>query len=160
MSEDLIRRYHYDHSAMFESTGSGASLLYRLISTNDPLREKMGLFWHGVFATGYAKVTIGKVLMDQVKMFRRYGMGNFKTLLIELAKDPAMIIWLDNQDNHKGAINENFGRELLELFSMGVGNYSEDDIKECARDSLHHLTSSNSLHMKFFYRQALFCKAL
>ena len=60
-------------------------------------------------------------------------MGSFRTLLVELSKDPAMIIWLDNQDNHKGAINENFGRELLELFSMGVGNYSEEDIKECAR---------------------------
>ena len=60
-------------------------------------------------------------------------MGSFKTLLVELSKDPAMIVWLDNQDNHKGAINENYGRELLELFSMGAGNYSEQDIKECAR---------------------------
>ena len=60
-------------------------------------------------------------------------MGSFKELLIQLSKDPAMIIWLDNQDNHKGAINENFGRELLELFTMGVGNYTERDIKECAR---------------------------
>ena len=66
-------------------------------------------------------------------MFRRHAMGSFRTLLVDLAKDPAMIIWLDNQDNHKEAINENFGRELLELFSMGVGNYTEDDVKECAR---------------------------
>ena len=60
-------------------------------------------------------------------------MGRFDDLLLELARDPAMIVWLDNQENHKDAINENWGRELLELFSMGVGNYSEDDIKECAR---------------------------
>ena len=60
-------------------------------------------------------------------------MGSFKTLLVELSRDPAMIIWLDNQDNHRGAINENYGRELLELFSLGVGNYTEEDIKECAR---------------------------
>ena len=66
-------------------------------------------------------------------MFRHHGMGRLDTLLLELAKDPAMIVWLDNQDNHHDAINENWGRELLELFSMGVGSYSEDDIKECAR---------------------------
>jgi uncharacterized protein (DUF1800 family) len=71
--------------------------------------------------------------MDQLRMFRRYGMGSFNTLLGELSRDPAMIVWLDNLDNHKGAINENFGRELLELFSMGAGNYSEQDVKECAR---------------------------
>ena len=133
MPEDLIRRYHHDQSAGFEFTAAGSSWLYRLVSTKDPLREKMTLFWHNVFATGYTKVSVGKVLSDQLQMFRRYGMGNYKTLLLELSKDPAMIIWLDNVDNHNGAINENYGRELLELFSMGVGNYSEQDVKECAR---------------------------
>ena len=133
MPEDLIRRYHYDQSAGFELASAGSYWLYRLVTTNDPLREKMALFWHSVFATGYAKVTVGKVLTDQIRMFRGYGMGSFKTLLLELSKDPAMIIWLDNDDNHDGAINENYGRELLELFSMGVGNYSEEDIKQCAR---------------------------
>ena len=83
--------------------------------------------------TAYSKVTQGKVLADQLRMFRRHGMGSFRTLLIELSKDPAMIVWLDNQDNHKRDINENYGRELLELFSMGVGNYTEQDVKECAR---------------------------
>ena len=66
-------------------------------------------------------------------MFRRFGLGSFPTLLVELSKDPSMIIWLDNNQNHKGAINENYGRELLELFSMGIGNYTEQDIKEAAR---------------------------
>ena len=133
MPEDLIRRYHHDQSAMFESVGSGASWLYRVMSTSAPLQEKMVLFWHSVFATAYFKINQGKVMMDQLRMFRRYGMGSFRTLLVELSRDPAMIIWLDNQDNHKGAVNENYGRELLELFSMGVGNYSEQDVKECAR---------------------------
>ena len=133
MADDLIRRYHPDQSAGFESGGAGASWLYKLVTTNDPLREKMTLFWHNVFATGYAKVTVGKVMTDQLRMFRRCGMDSFNTLLLELSKDPAMIIWLDNVDNHNGAINENYGRELLELFSLGVGNYTEEDIKECSR---------------------------
>jgi uncharacterized protein (DUF1800 family) len=133
MAEALIRRYHPDQSAGFESGGAGSYWLYRLVSTDAPLKEKMTLFWHSVFATGYAKVTVGKVLNDQLKMFRKHGMGSFKTLLLEISRDPAMIIWLDNVDNHNGAINENYGRELLELFSLGVGNYSEEDIKECSR---------------------------
>lgn len=133
MADALIRRYHPDQSAGFESGGAGSNFLYKLVTTNDPLKEKMTLFWHSVFATGYSKVTVGKVLGDQLKMFRNNGMGSFKNLLLEISKDPAMIIWLDNVDNHNGAINENYGRELLELFSMGVGNYSEDDIKECSR---------------------------
>ena len=74
-------------------------------------------------------------------------MGSFKTLLVELSKDPAMILWLDNHDNHTGAINENYGRELLELFSMGVGNYSEQDIKECAR-SFTGWTIGNTRYME------------
>ena len=133
MPTDLIRRYHHDHSALFESTGSGASWLYRIISTSAPLQEKVVLFWHGVFATAYSKVTQGKVLMDQMRMFRSHGTDSLRDLLLGLSRDPAMILWLDNNDNHSGAINENYGRELLELFSMGVGNYSEQDIKECAR---------------------------
>ena len=91
------------------------------------------MLWHGIFATANSKVASPKSLDSQIKMFREHGMGSFKTLLVELSRDPAMIAWLDNQDNHNGAINENYGRELLELFSMGVGNYSEEDIKECAR---------------------------
>ena len=133
LSDHLIRRYHHEQSGQMGQIAPGSYWLYKMATSTDVLREKMSLFWHGIFATGYPKITNGKVLTDQIRMFRRYGMGDFKTLLTELAKDPAMIIWLDNHDNHKGAINENFGRELLELFSMGVGNYSEDDIKEASR---------------------------
>ena len=133
MPDDIIRRYHNDQSGMMGPYAPGSYWLYRMVSTKAPLQDKMALFWHNVFATGWPKINQGKVLSDQIRMFRRYGMGSLWTLLIELSKDPAMIAWLDNNDNHNGAINENFGRELLELFSMGVGNYTEQDIKECAR---------------------------
>ena len=133
MDDHLIRRFHPELSGMMGPNAPGQNWLYRMATTSAPLREKMALFWHGIFATGYAKVIHGKALSDQTRMFRTFGMGSFNDLLIQLSKDPAMIIWLDNQDNHNGAINENFGRELLELFTMGVGNYTERDIKECAR---------------------------
>ena len=133
LSDYLVRRFHPELSGMMGPQAPGENWLYRMATTTAPLPEKMTLFWHGIFATGYNKVIHGKALSDQTRMFRRYALGSFRTLLLELSKDPAMIIWLDNQDNHKGAINENFGRELLELFSMGVGNYTETDIKECAR---------------------------
>ena len=133
MPDDVIRRYHQEQSGLMDPVSAGQYWLYRMATTNAPLQEKMALFWHNVFATGYAKVVQGKVLTDQIRMFRRSGMGSFKSLLVELSRDPAMIIWLDNNDNHGEAINENYGRELLELFSMGVGNYTEQDIKECAR---------------------------
>ncbi|MCE2463868.1 MAG: DUF1800 domain-containing protein, partial [Dehalococcoidia bacterium] len=107
--------------------------VYRMINTKRPLEEKVALFWHQLFATGNSKVDNPPELLQQIAMFRRHGLGSFPNLLVELAKNPAMIYWLDNNGNHKGAINENWGRELLELFSMGVGNYSEDDIKEASR---------------------------
>ena len=133
MSDDLIRRYHDEQSGFMGQTAPPAYWLYKMISSDSPLKEKVALFWHSVFATGYPKIVNGKVLIEQIGMFRRLGTGSLRTLLTELSRDPAMIGWLDNLDNHKGAINENYGRELLELFSMGVGNYTEDDIKECAR---------------------------
>ena len=72
-------------------------------------------------------------VMDMIVKFRDKGMGDYRELLIEMAKDPAMIYWLDNCENHATAVNENWGRELLELFSMGVGNYTETDVRECSR---------------------------
>ncbi len=133
MGEHLIRRFHHEQSGMMSAFGPSEYWLYQMVTTKAPLIEKMTLFWHGIFATGYPKVIHGKVLSNQIAMFRRHGMTKLDELLVELSKDPAMIVWLDNQENHNGAINENYGRELLELFSMGVGNYSEDDIKEAAR---------------------------
>ena len=133
IGEHLVRRFHHEQSGMMSAYGPGEYWLYRMVTTKAPLIEKMTLFWHAIFATGYPKVIHGKVLSNQIEMFRRNCMGTLDDLLIQLSKDPAMIIWLDNQENHNGSINENYGRELLELFSMGVGNYSEDDIKEAAR---------------------------
>ena len=133
LGDDMVRRFDLEASGMINAPGSARNWVYRMITTNAPLLEKMALFWHGIFATGVPKVINGRVLYDQINSFRRHGMDSFDSILLRLAKDPAMIVWLDNQDNHSHAINENWARELLELFSMGVGNYTEDDIKECAR---------------------------
>lgn len=133
MPSDLIRRYHVDQSTLRVPPSAAANWMYRLVTTYNPLEEKIALFWHRVFATGQTKLIQGKVLHTQLDMFRRFGLGSFRELLIRLSRDPAMILWLDNEDNHRGAINENYGREILELFSMGVGHYSENDIKEAAR---------------------------
>jgi len=114
--------------------GMGAAeWLHDMINTKRPLEEKMTLFWHGIFATGVSKVDHYDDVMDMIVKFREKGMGDFRELLVEMAKDPAMIYWLDNCENHADAVNENWGRELLELLSMGVGNYTEVDVRECSR---------------------------
>ena len=133
IGEYMVRRFDTEASGMINPEGSQRRWMYRMITSNTPLKEKMTLFWHGIFATGRNKVLVGKVLSNQIDMLRTYGLSKLDDILLNLAKDPAMIIWLDNQENHKNSINENWGRELLELFSMGVGNYTEEDIKECAR---------------------------
>ncbi len=133
IDEDVVRRYHVDQNSLMLIESSQAYWIYRIINTNAPLEEKIALFWHGLFATAYGKLNHAKAVVNQTNTFRRHGLGNFRTLLLELSRDPAMIFWLDNKDNHNGAPNENYGRELLELFSMGIGNYSEDDVKNCAR---------------------------
>jgi len=107
--------------------------LYRMLHTKRPLQEKMTLFWHGHFATAQYKVQNAKFMHDQNETFRKYALGNFKDLTMAVAKDPAMLIWLDGNTNRKGAPNENFGRELMELFTLGLGNYTEDDVKAAAR---------------------------
>ncbi len=133
MPDDVIRRYHSEMGEMRELNSAGAYWMYRMVTTDNQLEEKLALFWHGLFATGYSKLNQASALTNQIRTFRNHALGSFRTMLVELSKDPAMIIWLDNHDNHKDDINENYGRELLELFSMGIGNYTEDDVKECAR---------------------------
>jgi uncharacterized protein (DUF1800 family) len=133
LPQDLIRRYHIDQSDLRTRPSVGSNWIYRMATTDAPLIEKVSLFWHRVFATAQTKLIQGKVMEQQIKMFRDFGLGSFREILLQLSKNPAMLMFLDNQDNHKGSINENYGREILELFSMGVGNYSEEDIKECAR---------------------------
>ena len=110
-----------------------AQWLYHMINTERPLEEKMSLFWHHIFATGNSKVDNDNHLTAQTHLFRNHGMGNYRDMLVMVAQNPAMIFWLDNNENHKRAPNENWGRELLELFSLGVGHYTETDVFECAR---------------------------
>ena len=131
--EDLIRRYHVDQNSLMLLESSQSYWLYRIINSRRPLEEKIALFWHGVFATAYGKLNHAKAVVNQTHTFRRYGLGKFSDILLALSRDPAMIFWLDNKDNHKDAPNENYGRELLELFSMGIGNYTEADVKSAAR---------------------------
>ena len=131
--EDLIRRYHTDQNSLMLLESSQGYWLYRIINSRRPLEEKMALFWHGLFATAYGKLNHAKAVVNQTHTFRRSGLGKFADILLDLSRDPAMIFWLDNKDNHKDAPNENYGRELLELFSMGIGNYTEDDVKAAAR---------------------------
>jgi uncharacterized protein (DUF1800 family) len=133
VDEDVLYRYFPNLEGPLAPVQAQTNWAYRMINTQRPLEEKMVLFWHQLFATGNSKVDNPPELLQQIAMFRRHGLGSFHNLLVELAKNPAMIYWLDNNGNHRGAINENWGRELLELFSMGVGNYSEDDIKEASR---------------------------
>ena len=131
MPDDIIRRLHTNLDE--GPNGAATSWMYRMITTNNPLEEKLSLFFHGLFATSYFKPHNARSQLNQIDTLRRHGLGSFSHLLVELSKDPAMIFWLDNNDNRKGAVNENYGRELLELFAMGIGNYSEQDVKECAR---------------------------
>ena len=105
----------------------------RMLVTRRPLEEKLTLFWHGHFATGNTKVRDTRMMLRQNEMLRANAAGSFRDLLAGILTDPAMLVYLDNGENRKGHPNENFGRELLELFTMGVGNYTEQDIREASR---------------------------
>ena len=133
VDQDIFNRYHPGLEIPGAPTNGRSNIIYQMINTQRPLEEKMALFWHQVFATGNSKVDNPTELVAQIDMFRRNGLGSYRDLLLELAKNPAMIFWLDNNESHKDAPNENWGRELLELFSMGVGNYTEKDVFECSR---------------------------
>ena len=105
----------------------------RMLQTRHPLEEKMALFWHGHFAVNEAKIRDYRKSLGQLQLFQKYGTGNFRDLLVAVAQGPAMLSFLDAGVNVKGAPNENFAREIMELFTMGVGNYSERDVREAAR---------------------------
>ena len=129
IEDDLFERY-YGREDLGDYT---ALWFYRMINTQRPLAEKMALFWHHLLATGSSKISHYTSSVDQIELFRKVGMTDLRTVLTQVSKDPAMIYWLDNNENLNGEPNENYGRELLELFSMGAGNYTEDDIKMAAR---------------------------
>ena len=136
MDLDLAERYFIEWSHF--TRGVPEYHTWRMINSKRQLEEKMILFWHGILCISDSKLQNYPAEHEQLEMFRHCGLGSFKDLLIEISRDPAMIYYLDNCLSHKGAINENYGRELLELFSLGVGmdgkfNYTEDDVKECAR---------------------------
>src|SRR5438876_4669479 len=125
--------------------------LFRMVHTNRPLQEKMTLFWHNHFATGYTKLTgllgaaeatrymAAKASEDpgrvrgQIVMLRDNALGNFRDILVNIAQDTAMLVWLDGRTNIKAKPQENFAREIMELFTMGVGNYTESDVYAGAR---------------------------
>ncbi len=105
----------------------------RMVASNRPLEEKMALFWHGHYAVSEGKVRDYRKLLGQLELFYEHGTGNFRDLMVAMAQDPGMLSFLDAGVNVKGAPNENFAREIMELFTMGVGNYTETDIREAAR---------------------------
>jgi uncharacterized protein (DUF1800 family) len=107
--------------------------LTRMIYSARPLEERMTFFWHNHFATSFVKVGESDLMRVQTDLFRRYAIGNFTQLCVEVAKDCAMLFWLDNFTSAKEHPNENFGRELLELFTLGRGHYAESDVIAAAR---------------------------
>jgi len=107
--------------------------LMRMLDTPRPLQERIALFWHNHFATSTGKVRQASLVSKQIDLFRRLGLGDFRELLLAVGRDPAMLIWLDGNNNKKGRPNENYAREVMELFALGIGNYTEKDVKELAR---------------------------
>ena len=134
IDEDLLKRYYPHYGSIDNYNGAGGGRwYYRMINSERQLQEKIALFWHHVFATAWHKTEHSPTIIRQIELFRQNGLGKFEDILLDLSRDPAMIHWLDNNQNHSYRINENYGRELMELFSLGIGAYSEHDIKEAAR---------------------------
>jgi uncharacterized protein (DUF1800 family) len=132
--QPVVDKFFYSLAAnAIETQRLGLWWATRMLTTGRPLEEKLTLFWHGHFATGENKVRDYRMMLQQNQMFRSMAAGNLRALLIGILKDPGMLVYLDNGENIRKHPNENFGRELLELFSMGVGNYTERDVREAAR---------------------------
>jgi len=131
-TEDLIEPYTRDYN--YSDIADVRKWWYlRMVYTPSPLREKLTLFWHGHFATSITKVEKARLMMKQNLLFRKKGFGSFRDLLLDVARDPAMLIWLDSNSNKKGNPNENYAREQMELFTLGIGHYTEKDVRESAR---------------------------
>ncbi len=107
--------------------------LYAMLNGGCPAREKLTLFWHNHFATSIAKVQRTTLMFNQNRLLRKHALAKFGPFLHEMSKDAAMIVWLDNNSNVKAHPNENYAREVMELFSLGVGHYTEKDVREAAR---------------------------
>jgi hypothetical protein len=132
--QPVVDKFFYGlYANAIETDRLGLWWANRMLTTRRPLEEKLTLFWHGHFATGENKVRDYRMMLQQNEMLRARASGPFRDLLVGILKDPAMLVYLDNGENIKAHPNENFGRELLELFTMGVGNYTEGDVREAAR---------------------------
>ena len=127
------RFFYWLRATQLETRRVGYWWAERMLDTHRPLQEKLALFWHGHFATAENKVRDYRKMVLQVELFERHAAGNFGALVEAVAKDPGMLYYLDAGVNVKGAANENFAREVMELFTMGVGNYTERDVREAAR---------------------------
>ena len=132
--QPVVDKFFYSlYANQIETQRLGLWWADRMLATPRPLEERLTLFWHGHFATGENKVRDYRMMLRQNTMLRANASGRLQDLLVGILKDPAMLVYLDNGENVKAHPNENFGRELLELFTMGVGNYSERDVREAAR---------------------------
>jgi uncharacterized protein (DUF1800 family) len=127
------RFFYWLRATMLETRRLGYWWANRMLQTTHPVEQKMALLWHGHFATHENKVRDYRKMLQQIDLFERGATGNLRELTIKVAQNPAMLYFLDAQYNVKGAPNENFAREVMELFTMGVGNYTEKDVRECAR---------------------------
>ena len=136
-TDEAFERQSRDLAEAMLATGNPQNLsvwwLHRMIGAPHPLLEKTTLFWHGHFATSATKVTDPRLMLAQHKLLRRHALDRFGPLVQAISRDPAMLIYLDSTTNRKVRPNENFARELMELFCLGEGNYSERDIKQIAR---------------------------
>ncbi|HWE49548.1 MAG TPA: DUF1800 domain-containing protein [Bryobacteraceae bacterium] len=137
--------FYWLRASVLETNRVGYWWANRMLTSPRPLQEKMALFWHGHFASNEAKVRDYRKLLGQLELFQKHGTGSFRNLTVAVAQDPAMLSFLDAGVNVKGASNENFAREIMELFTMGPGNYTEKDIREAARA----FTGWNYVDVKF-----------
>jgi uncharacterized protein (DUF1800 family) len=134
--QEFQRTFHAINGKLVNAGDQGVCQswwVYRMLTTRVPLREKLTLFWHGHFATSAHKVEDMQLMLQQIDTLRQLGFGSLRELLVAVAKDPAMVVWLDGEANNKEHPNENFARELMELFTCGIGNYTEQDVREAAR---------------------------
>jgi len=146
--QPVVDKFFYGlYANAIETQRLGLWWANRMLASKRPLEENLALFWHGHFATGENKVRDYRMMLRQNEMFRAHASGSFRDLLVGILKDPAMLVYLDNGENVRKHPNENFGRELLELFTMGVGNYTEHDVREAARAFTGW--TNNSLAFKF-----------
>ncbi|MGB1009539.1 MAG: DUF1800 domain-containing protein [Thiolinea sp.] len=133
LNRNMARRKMVMRIAKTEKRGLQAWWLQHMLTTRSPFLERMTLFWHNHFPSSVQKTKMASLLVNQNRLLRKHALGNYGLMLREIAKDPAMLVYLDGYQNRKGALNENFSRELLEIFTIGRGRYSERDVKEAAR---------------------------